>query len=59
MLIEDSISLCIVMWVLWLFQGEQNLDGFELVEFDTIFMKFVLWQRPLEAKFQEHFKNWN
>lgn len=47
------------MWVLWLVQGEQKLDGFKLIGFDVGFMEFVLWQKPLEAKLQEYFKTWN
>lgn len=58
MIIGDNISLSIVMWILWLVQGEQKLDGFELVGFDMGFRECSLWEQPLEAKLWEHLKNW-
>lgn len=38
MLIGDGISFGIALWVLWLVQGEQKLDGFRLAGFEVGFM---------------------
>lgn len=46
-------------WLYGWFKKNKKLDGFKLAEFDVGFMEFILWQKPLEAKLIEHFKNWN